>query len=302
MRKPQISVVIPTYNAEADWLKQAINSVLDQGYENVELLVVDDCSCIPHSGIREDFNDHRIRWLLNQRNLGVSAARNHGARVARGAYLAFLDADDWWEKNKLELQMQEMEKSSTTWNYTAATLCDSAGKPLSTARADKSNWVYDDLLKRQVIAGSCSGVVVKKSTFIEAGLFEEKGDVVEDWDMWLRLAKGNPISCVNVPLVYLRTCIDSRSGLLAQKLERLRRFQEKYRDEYKSRGLLSYSKAHYFYVAARQHFIAGKWLMATFYLSQSLFANPLYFTGGRAQNLLKKVLSYWGAKLRQSGI
>ena len=105
--KPIISVIMPAYQA-ADYINQAISSVLNQTCkETWELLIIDDGSTDQTAEIvRMYAKDPRIRYLCRKKNKGVAAARNLGIQKARGAYVAFLDADDWWDADKLKMQME----------------------------------------------------------------------------------------------------------------------------------------------------------------------------------------------------
>ena len=115
MKKEElVSIVVPVYNAEK-FLKETIQTVLDQTYSNWELLLVDDCSSDDSANIIEEYvtKDDRIRLLRNERNSGAALTRNHGIKEARGTYLCFLDADDLWEKEKIENdgELDEIRKS-----------------------------------------------------------------------------------------------------------------------------------------------------------------------------------------------
>ncbi|MEM8828125.1 MAG: glycosyltransferase family 2 protein [Cyanobacteria bacterium P01_G01_bin.19] len=108
---PLVSVVIPTYN-RADLILRAINSVCSQTYQNWEIIVVDDCSEDNTSAIVKEkiMNNSRLRYYCHSDNLGGSAARNTGIEQARGEYVAFLDSDDVWLPQKLELQLKAIAK------------------------------------------------------------------------------------------------------------------------------------------------------------------------------------------------
>jgi len=286
---PLISVIIPVYNVEPNWLKAAIISVLNQSYDDIEIIVVDDSSDLRFSGLDRVILDKRIIWVLNHKNLGVSAARNIGVQSAHGDWIAFLDGDDWWSTEKLKMQVDTILLTKTVWNYTSAVLCDQYGKQLSIINANVTGDAYKHLLKGQAITGSCSGVIVNRDAFIKAGMFEENSDLVEDWDMWLRLAKLYPVSCVTKPLVYLRTGVASRSSLLQQKIDRVQKFHDKYHADYVEANLLDYSKAHYYYVSARQHFVAGNWLISIKYLILCLIKSPFYFIGKNPVSIINKL-------------
>jgi glycosyltransferase involved in cell wall biosynthesis len=92
---PKVSVIIITYN-RADLLSRAINSVLFQDYQDFELLIIDDASTDNTSEIVRAFNDNRIKYYLNEKNLGIAKSRNKGISLAVGEYIAMLDSDDYW--------------------------------------------------------------------------------------------------------------------------------------------------------------------------------------------------------------
>src|SRR3990167_7894784 len=101
---PLVTVIIPTYN-RFELLKKALVSVLNQSFEDFEVLIIDDCSQDQTSRIPEYSADSRIRYIKNDRNKGMSAVRNIGIRNSKGTYIAFLDDDDEWMPDKLEKQM-----------------------------------------------------------------------------------------------------------------------------------------------------------------------------------------------------
>jgi len=107
---PLVSVVIPVYNVE-QYIQEALDSALKQTYRNIEIIVVDDGS--PDNSvaiIQKRYNDPRLR-IVRQRNRGLAGARNTGIRHASGQYVAFLDSDDFWQPNKIELQIDAMLKN-----------------------------------------------------------------------------------------------------------------------------------------------------------------------------------------------
>ena len=99
--KPEVSIIIPTYNSEA-YIAQAIESVLNQTYINFEIILVDDASCDSTLEIAKSFNDRRLKIISNKQNHGVSYGRNCGIEVAKGKWIALLDSDDWYAPERLE--------------------------------------------------------------------------------------------------------------------------------------------------------------------------------------------------------
>ncbi len=112
-----VSIVMPAYNNE-QYVKAAIQSVLAQTHRNWELLFIDDCSTDRTLEIAAGFRDSRIRILRNEKNSGAALSRNRGLREARGKWIAFLDAEDWWHPEKLERQLKFMRETGAVFSCT----------------------------------------------------------------------------------------------------------------------------------------------------------------------------------------
>lgn len=113
-----VSIVMPSYNT-GRFIAKSIRSVLAQTYENWELIIVDDCSTDDTDAVVGTFSDRRIRYLKNQNNSGAAVSRNRALREARGRWIAFLDSDDLWEPEKLQMQLAFMVKHDYHFSYTA---------------------------------------------------------------------------------------------------------------------------------------------------------------------------------------
>lgn len=127
--KELVSVIMPTYNC-GRFIKESIDSVLAQTYENWELLIVDDCSTDETETIVRTYADNRIHYLRNKQNLGAALTRNRALREAKGRYIAFLDADDLWLPEKLARQIAYMEEHHYAFTYHNYIEIDEASKPL----------------------------------------------------------------------------------------------------------------------------------------------------------------------------
>ena len=112
-----VSVIMPSYNT-ASYIKETIQSVLNQTYTNWELIIVDDCSTDNTEDVLSFFNDKRIRFFKNGKNSGAAISRNKALREARGQWIAFLDSDDLWLPNKLEKQINFMKNNGYKFSYT----------------------------------------------------------------------------------------------------------------------------------------------------------------------------------------
>ena len=112
-----VSIIMPAYNT-GKYIKDSIDSVLAQTYENWELIIVDDCSTDDTEQILGSYTDPRIRFLQNEKNSGAAVSRNYGLREAKGRWIAFLDSDDTWHPEKLEKQVRFMEETGYKFTYT----------------------------------------------------------------------------------------------------------------------------------------------------------------------------------------
>ena len=202
MNLPLVSVVIPTFNSA--WsLKEAIESVLAQTYEQLEILVIDDGSTDNTAEVVAEFSD--IITYMRQNNMGVSVARNCGILSSHGKYIAFLDSDDIWFPNKIELQVALMEEhSNLDVVYTDHCHTDAEGvigEP-KTACFNASEPVYYQLLAGNFI--NTSTVMVRLTAIAKSGVFSADFSGAEDYDLWLRLAKSGEFGHVCTVLATYR--------------------------------------------------------------------------------------------------
>ena len=147
-----VSIVVPVYNA-SKFLSETIQSVQTQTYHRWELLFVDDHSTDDSVKIIEKAQkkDKRIKLLRNSRNSGAALSRNRGIKVARGSYLAFLDADDLWEKNKLKKQLKFMEDNDCEFSFTSYEFADQKGSPNGKKVNVPATMTYKQALKNTTI-------------------------------------------------------------------------------------------------------------------------------------------------------
>lgn len=201
----KISVVIPTWN-RADFLPNAINSVLNQTISVYEVLICDDGSTDNSKHIVESFGDARVKWLPGN-HVGLPAIpRNRGIRAAKGDWIAFLDSDDIWLPEKLKMQFEYLENTNTLATSSNAFILDvqknskklffSDGKPI------KIN--FSMLLTVNTIITST--VILHKSLLDRVGLFSESNMVrgIEDYDLWLRISTFSSFLYLPEPLVQYR--------------------------------------------------------------------------------------------------
>lgn len=200
---PKVSVITAAYN-HVQFVRQAVESVLNQTYRDFEYIVVDDGSSDGTAEVLKSFGD-RIHYIRKE-NKGVASARNHGIRKSSGDYIAILDSDDAWMPNKLERQMPTFEeRPETAVVYSQACIIDAAGKrnsddllgePLNPETA------FDDLLRHDPIPVLTA--IVKRKCIDELGGFTEPLTAISDWDLWVRISTRWPIAFIPEPLAFYR--------------------------------------------------------------------------------------------------
>ncbi len=125
-----VSIIMPSYNT-GKYIKETVESVINQTYINWELLIVDDCSVDNTDEVIKEFKDKRIKFFKNEKNSGAAISRNKALREAKGKWIAFLDSDDIWEKEKLEKQINFMKKNNYDFTYTDYQEIDENSNPLN---------------------------------------------------------------------------------------------------------------------------------------------------------------------------
>ncbi|MBW4641974.1 MAG: glycosyltransferase [Goleter apudmare HA4340-LM2] len=188
---PKTSVIIPAYNAEKT-IAETIESVQKQTFSDFELIVINDGSKDRTVEIVETIQDERLQ-IFSYENGGVPVARNRGISYATGEFIAFLDADDLWTADKLELQLMALEqnpKAGVAYSWTCFMDVDEQGKPLSFLPSPKyafSGHVYEKLLVSDFIHNG-SNTLIRRQALESTGGFDPACPGCADWDYWLRLS------------------------------------------------------------------------------------------------------------------
>ena len=207
----QVSIIIPVYNAER-FIEKAVESVLEQTYEDFEIILIDDRSTDTSYEIMKNLQkrDKRICVLQNSCNSGVAYTRNYGVENAEGKWIAFLDSDDYWEKTKLEKQMRiHMENPDIVLSYTGTSFVSETGEEYKYVMHAKEKFTFKELLHKNII--SCSSVVVRKDVIKKYGMISD--NMHEDYTAWLNILREYPYAYgVDEPLLVYRFVKNSKSS------------------------------------------------------------------------------------------
>lgn len=243
----KVSVIIPTFN-RANYIGEAIDSVLSQTYKDYEIVVVDDGSTDNTKEVLKKYSD-KIKYVY-QRNRGLSASRNRGIDESNGEYIGFLDSDDIWLSDKLEKQVDILDQGH---NY--AFVCsdsyviDETGKIIKTFGKGIYNYeTFESLYEENFVL--VLTVLLRRRCLEDVGLFDETLSMSEDYDLWLRIAKRYKFKHLSSPLSKYRT----HSGNMSKKNEVLEREVKKVIDKYETtydlsivRKIIGKARRYYFF-------------------------------------------------------
>jgi glycosyltransferase involved in cell wall biosynthesis len=214
---PSVSVIIPVYNGAIE-VRRAIDSALGQLNCTAEVIVLNDGSQDDTASVLAEYGN-RIR-AINQQNCGLARTRNNGIAVATGEWVAFLDHDDYWEPEKLTLQLKAAERSGYDVVYTNAANFGEVAR-VADLRSEPKAMVEGDLLEQLLLDNFIvvSSVMIRRSLMQEISGFDSSLPSVEDWDLWLKLsARGVNFAAVREPV----TLYQWRAGSMSKNYELMR--------------------------------------------------------------------------------
>ena len=208
-----VSIIMPAYNS-ARTLEDAASSVLEQTYENIELLIADDDSSDDTSEICQALasKDSRVHVITNTNNQGALKTRLKAVKEAKGEWIAFLDSDDLWKPDKLSKQLALRDDTGCDLVYTGSSFIDENGRPFEWIMHVPERIEYRQLLRQNIISNS--SVLVKKDLFVRfAPDNEDKHDMHEDFACWLGMLRaGHTARGIDEPLITYRLSKSSMSG------------------------------------------------------------------------------------------
>lgn len=235
-----VSIIVPVYNAEK-FLEDTINGILNQTYQNWELIFVDDCSKDNSAKLIKSFikKDKRIKYIKMDKNGGPALARNKGIDEAKGKFLCFQDADDLWDKDKLEKQVSFMKEKNCAFSFTSYEFADSNALPTGKKVVAKEKVTYRYALKNNIIS---TITVMFNLELIDKELIKMPDLIyVEDTATWWKILRNGYVA-YGMPNVfsYYRRSENSQSS---NKVRTLKKLWDLYRKEEK---LNIFSASYYF--------------------------------------------------------
>jgi glycosyltransferase involved in cell wall biosynthesis len=242
---PKVSAILPTYN-RAEFLHFAIQSALNQTFNDIEIIVCDDKSTDNTREVVERYSDERIKYILNKGKKGPSATRNTAILTTEGEYIAFLDDDDEWLPDKLNRQVALLDHSPSNicGVYSNRFLIDrKSDRILSNdpgTEKKKGNLLYQLMIKSPI---HTSTVMIRKTCLEQIGLFDETMSYMEDRDLWIRLSMKWDFEYISTPLTkaYVHGLEQLSRNLAGQTVGReklLERYHDFFKKNRKSWGAL----------------------------------------------------------------
>lgn len=204
-----VTVIVPTYNCEK-YIKETIESILNQTYCNFEILVIDDCSTDSTLDVVNSLNDKRITVFVNEKQSGAAFSRNRGIANAKGKYIAFLDGDDIWYKTKLEDQVSFMETNGYSFSCTNYDEIDENSNPLGVVVTGPKVVSHKSFLKSNYIG--CLTAMYKRDIYPDLSI----PDTIykrNDYALWIKISEKEKCYRLNKVLAsYRRTSCSLSSG------------------------------------------------------------------------------------------
>ncbi|MEH2292160.1 glycosyltransferase family 2 protein [Nostoc sp.] len=299
---PKVSVIIPAYNAMS-FLPQALESVLNQTFQDFEVIIIDDGSSDNIATWAAESTHPNIK-LISQTNQGQSAARNTGIRLSQGEYIAFLDADDLWEPTKLEKQISAFMDNPElglvdTWVF----LVDEQDNILSQPKIyyDEGNLWQQMLELNLVMCGSSP--MVRRQCFETVGYFNQIIKGPEDWHMWTRIAAHYPFKIICEPLVHYRQHPNSTSRNLELMVSNIIKAIEDLFEsvplqlQWKKRR--AYGRA-YLYIASVAE-KSNNYRQASYFFWQAFLTYPQFCLSKNKLYFIINALIHWGLEHQSNG-
>ena len=268
---PLISIIMNCHNGDK-YLKNSIQSILDQTYTNWELVFYDNNSSDKSKIIFSEFKDNRLKYFHSGQTLKLYKARNLAIKKCKGRYIAFLDCDDLWKKEKLTIQVDNIKKNNSSVCYSNYYILENERKKI----AYKDN-LPEGSIEENLLDTFCVGiltVLIKKEIFEKNSLkFNDKYDIIGDFDLFLKVSKYYKFSSIQEPLATYRLHNENLSiKKFSTYIEELKNWFQENESQFKKNQLANFvNNLNYkeikFYIFMSQYLKALK----------KIFSPPLYF-------------------------
>lgn len=199
-----ISVIVNCHNGE-QYLEKCISSIINQKYKNLEVIFFDNCSLDNSKKILENFKDQRIKYFYSHTKLPLYKARNEAIKKSDGKLIAFLDVDDWWEENYLSSREKFFEDNNYDYFYTNTMIHNEKNKTFKKYKKFSlpDGILYEYLAKDYFII--ISGLIVKRNILEKENFFNQKFNIIGDYDFIMKISKYANAKSINEPLLNYRT-------------------------------------------------------------------------------------------------
>lgn len=227
----KISVIVNCHNGEK-YLNKCISSILDQKYQNFEIIFYDNFSSDNSKNIVKNFNDIRIKYFFSDRKLSLYEARNNAIRFSSGEIIAFLDVDDWWHETYLSSRANEFDNENYDYYYSNVYMFYEKKKVYKKYKnySLPKGKIFNLLAKDYFII--ISGLMLKKKLFNQVGYFNHNFNIIGDFDLVMKISKSFIAHSINEPLIYYRYHNNNFSKQNSEMF--FNEFQEWYVDKIKS--------------------------------------------------------------------
>ena len=249
---PLVSVVVPCYNHEK-YVKETIESIINQTYKNIELIVIDDGSKDNSVQVIQEMADKHGFTFVHRPNKGLSATLNEGIRLSKGKYFSAIASDDILMLEKIEKQVTFMEANPEYGMCYGKIVYfeDTIEKTSEYPNSNKEGWVFDDLLNYGCFIPAPS-TFIKKEVFKSVGGYDESL-WIEDWDMWLRISKKYKIGFINEYFAFYRRHDSNISSQVIKMYEAEKQILEKYKDYENFDNVIKNKKIVWFSLLSRKY-------------------------------------------------
>lgn len=251
------SVIIPTYNRETE-LKMALKSVFDQTETDYEIIIIDDHSDDNTIDWLRTIKDPRLKVLMNHQKKGAAGARNIGVEASKGKWIAFLDSDDWWRPNKLEVIRKSIEENPLCNVFYSASIFHKGtiqtSHPKRILTNDRDIALFSGKFN---FVGALPAVVMSREIFDKSGGFDVNFPARQDMDMYIRLSKIGKFHFINEELV--EVSLDSENRISNNPVNRLNgwlKFYNKHKKEFSFSDKIYQQKRIFYYALMSKKIIS----------------------------------------------